>query len=227
MMNGPTQGVSPLWSLVLLLGVMALVPGCACGNALLRLGLSGGATATPTSQPVTATLPAAITATPAATLLVPTHVPEGNGLSTIPDEPNTPFTMVLSQQQINEYLAEREVSQAGITIRDLQVTLADDALIATFKANQAESGLSGGVTVRGVPRAVDGQLYFRVDDVTLDESIGGLARMLARAAIDQALRQYSTEDGIPVPLDTLLDVSIDVHEIELDPGVMTVTGRTR
>ena len=132
----------------------------------------------------------------------------------------------MTEQEINDYLAEREFNQSGVIIRDVRVTVTDDALIAAFSASQVESGLSGGVTVRGVPQVADGQIYFRVDDVTLDESIGGFARMLARAAIDQAIRQYSTDDGIPVPIN-VADTNIEVEEVELDPGVLTLTGRTQ
>jgi len=172
-------------------------------------------------------VPDASAATPAATLLVPTRPPEGDGIIAIPDEANTAFTIALTQQEINEYLAEKEFDQSGIILRDIQITITDDALIADLQASQAESGLSGGVTVRGVPRVIDGQLYFRVDDVTLDESIGGFARLLAKAAIDQAIRKYSGDDGIPVPIDGVLNADVEVQEIELDPGVITVTGRTK
>lgn len=208
-----------LLALVALLGVLVLVAGCACGNALSRLGL---ARATGTPPPPTATPLPTATPTPAATLLVPTRPQEGDGLDAIPNEPDTPFAIALTEQEINAYLAEREFAQSGVTVRDIQVTVTDDALIASFKARQAESGLSGGVTVRGVPQAVDGQLYFRVDDVALDESIGGFARMLARAAIDQAIRQHAGEHGIPIPIE-----NVEVREIALDPGTVTVTGRTR
>jgi len=210
-----------LLAAIALLGVLVLVSGCACGNALSRLGLAR-ATATPTPPPPTATPFPTLTPTPAATLLVPTRPQEGDGIDTIPDEPDTPFTIALTEQEINDYLAERQFAQSGVAIRDIQVTVTDDTLIADFQASQAESGLSGGVTVRGVPQAIDGQLYFQVEDVQLDESISGFARMLARAAIDQAIRQYSGEDGIPIPIE-----NVEVQEIELDPGAVTVTGRTR
>ena len=207
---------------IVLLGVLALVSGCACGNALSRLGLGGRPTTTSAPPPPTATPTPVLTPTPVATLLVPTRPQEADGFGAIPSEPDTPFTIELTQQEINEYLAEREFDQSGVIIRDVQVTVTDDALMARFKASQVESGLSGGVTVRGVPRVVDGQLYFRVDDVTLDESIGGFARLLARAAIDQAIRRYSTDDGIPVPIQ-----NVEVEEIGLDPGMVIVTGRTK
>ncbi len=219
--QGPALPGHRLLSVVALLGVLVLLSGCACGNALSRLGLTGP-TATPTPPPPTATPMPTLTPTPAATLLVPTRPQEGDGIGAIPSEPDTPFTIELTEQEINEYLAEREFDQSGVTIRDIQVTVAADALIADFSASQAESGLSGGVTVRGVPQVADGQLYFRVDDVTLDESIGGFARMLATAAIDQAIQRYSTDNGIPVPIR-----NVEVQAIELDPGVVTVTGRTR
>lgn len=221
MIHGPGQPGRRLVSVIVIVGVLALVSGCACGNALSRLGLASP-TATPSPPPPTATPFPTLTPTPAATLLVPTRPQEGDGLNAIPSEPDTPFTVELTEQEINDYLAEREFAQSGVTVRDVQVTVTDDALIAHFQARQAESGLSGGVTVRGVPQAVDGQIYFQVEDVTLDESIGGFARMLARAAIDQAIRQYSDAGGIPIPIQ-----NVEVQDIDLDPGAITVTGRTR
>lgn len=208
--------------IAVLLGVLLLATGCACGNVLSRLGL-GRPTATP--LPPTATpMPMP---TPVATLLVPTRPQVGDGLSAIPSEPDTPFTITLTQQEINAHLAGKAFEQAGVAIHDVQVTLTEDALVADVRASQVESGLSGGVTIRGAPRVVDGQLYVRVDDVTLDESIGGFARLLARAAIDQAIRQFSTDDGIPVPIDMVPNANIVVQEIEIDPGVVIITGRTK
>jgi hypothetical protein len=217
---------------VALLAILALTSGCACGNALSRLGLGPRPTATSTPPPPTATaiptvVPDASAATPAATLLVPTRPPEGNGMAALPDEADAPFTIALTQQEVNEYLAEKEFNPSGVILRDIQITITDDALIADLKASQVESGLSGGVTMRGVPHAVDGQIYFRVDDVTLDESISGFARLLAKAAIDQTIRRYSGDNGIPVPIDGVLRADVEVQEIELDPGVITVTGRTK
>jgi hypothetical protein len=201
-------------------GLIVLVTGAACSSALSRLGLVRP-TATPTLPPPTPTLAPTLTPTPLATLLIPTRPQEGDGLDAIPSEPDSPFTIALTEQELNDYLAERTFSQSGVSIRDVQVTVTDDALIAAFQTSQAESGLSAGVTVRGVPQVADGELYFRVDDVTLDESIGGFARVLASAAINQAVEQYSTEHGIPVPIE-----NIAVEEITLDPGLLTVTGRT-
>lgn len=209
-----------LASIAVVFGLLVIVVGCACGNALSRLGLVSPTT-TPTPPPPTATPRPTPTPTPVATLLVPTRPQEGDGLDAIPSAPDTPFTIELTEQEINDYLAEREFSQSGVAVRDIQVTVTDEALIAVFQASQADTGLSGGVTVRGVPQVADGQLYFRVDDVTLDQSIGGFARMLATAAIDQAIRQYSTEHGIAVPIE-----NIEVEAVELDPGLLTVTGRT-
>jgi hypothetical protein len=210
----PGRRLAPV---IVLLGILALVSGCACGNALSRLGLVH-----PTATPLPPTATPMPTPTPTATLLVPTRPRQGQGIAAIPDEPNAPFTIELTQQEVNEYLAGKEFTQWGVTIRDVQVTLSDNALIARFRASQVESGLSAGVTMRGVPRIAGGQLYFRVDAVTLDESIGDLARLLARATIDQAIRQYSTDDGIPVPIP-----NIEVQEIEVDPGMVIVTGRTQ
>mgnify|MGYP006975375126 CR=1 FL=1 len=203
-----------------LIGIMLLFLGAGCGNALSRLGLGPEPTATPPPTATPTPRPTA-TPTPVATLLVPTRPSEGNGLG-IPAEPNAPFTVTMTDDELNEYLAEREFSQSGVQVSDVEVTITADEMIVNLFATQAESGLSGEVTVRGVPQVVDGQVYFLVGDVTLGESIRGFGRLLAQAAIDQALRQYAEEDGIPVPVE-----EAEIQEIALEPGAITVTGVTR
>jgi len=104
----------------------------------------------------------------------------------------------------------------------VEVILLPGSMICRFQASQQESGLAAGVTVRGLPSASEGVAYFKVADVTLDDSVKGFNRLIAKAAIESAIKQYSAPAGIPIPL-----VEIEVHRIEVMAEKLLVVRRTR
>jgi hypothetical protein len=135
---------------------------------------------------------------------------------------DTPFTIVATQAELNAYLAGNTFQQQGLTLRDVQVTITAKEVSAHAQVSQPETGINAGMTVRGVPTAVNGAAYFKINDVTLDPSVGGLTRLMAKAAIDRAIKQYSSAYGVPIPT-----AGVDVREILLQPGQITISGRTR
>ena len=118
----------------------------------------------------------------------------------IPTEPNKDFTLEATQEEINSYLAGKTFEQQGLEVRDVVVTLTGREISGKLVATYAEMNLSAGATVRGVPSVVDGNVYFKINDIELDDSISGIARIVAKVAIEGAIDQYSTPQGIPIPI---------------------------
>jgi hypothetical protein len=191
---------------------------CSCGEVLNRASTTAKSIVKPAASATSVPQP---TAAPTATLLVPTASVAGNAL-VLPNESNQPFTYELTEAQINESLAGRTFEQQGVVVQDVKVTLAANEIIADLRATYAEAGLSGGARVRGVPVAIGGELYVKVNEVTLDSSISGFMRLIAQQLINKMIEDYSSENGIPVPLE---DIQVDA--VEIQPGKLVVSGRTR
>jgi hypothetical protein len=200
-----------------------------------RLGLRRSTMATPTRVALIVTNTALARATevptrtlaptmaaPTKQLTKPTPTPRPGELFTLPAEANANFVIDLTEAEINQYLVGKTFEQQGLTVRDAQIVLQDNEIVCTLKATHEESGLSGGMTVRGVASAVEGMAYFRVTDIALDKSFAGFARLVAKATIEEAIKQYSTPQGIPIPND-----SIEVKSVQVTPGKIHITGRTR
>lgn len=126
----------------------------------------------------------------------------------------------MTETELNDYLAGKVYEAQGIKIEEIQVSLLEQELLGTFRATQQQTGLSVGLSVRGVPSVAAGKAYFKVNDVALDSSVKGLARLLARAAIEEAIKQYSTPHGIPIPIE-----GVEFESIELSRGRLFIAGR--
>ncbi|NLG28128.1 MAG: hypothetical protein GX557_09465 [Chloroflexi bacterium] len=179
----------------------------------------------PTALPVATlapTLPAAVqpnTPVPPAPPVAPVAPEIAPG---IPGTPNTPFDVLLTESQLNEYVGNQVLSAQGVEVSDPQVALAEDALLVHVNAFHSETNISMGLTVRGTPNVVDGALYVRVDDVTIDDNVRGFTRLLAGTLIETALKQYAGENGIPVPFDQVL-----FEQVEVTSSGVRIVGRTR
>lgn len=186
---------------------------CACGSRLgkvaHRLGVGGETSmaTSPTPMPPWPTEPFP---------LLP------GGPLNIPAEPDTPFQVDLTQDQINEYLAGQTYNLKGVEVSDAHVNITDQAIIADLTAREQQTGMTLPLTVRGVPVASDGNLYFRVESFELGSSVGGLGRVIAKGLIQRALDQYSTDTGIPVPIS-----NIQVDSVQLEPNRIIATGETK
>jgi len=187
---------------------------------------------TSTPRPPTPTLRSATATTapaqsPSLIAAEPTQTPQTSsssalgGLVAIPN-PGAAFDIEVTQEQINEYLAGKTYEAQGVVVKEVQVVLTGQEILCTLHATQQQTKLSAGISVRGVPSVADGKAYFKVNDVTLDNSIKGFARLLAQAAIDEAIKRYSTPQGIPVPAE-----NVEFESIKLMPGKIRVAGRTR
>lgn len=167
--------------------------------------------------------------TPTATLLLPTRQPtlaqstseQSKGLA-FPNEPDTPFALSVTEDELNSYVAGRTFEQQGITVEDLEIQLTSREIIASFGAQEAKSGIELGLTVNCLPSVHHGQAYVQVTSFELDRSIGGFARLIAKAMIEQAIKDYSGEYGIPVPVE-----HVELEDIQLQDGAIMIKGRTK
>ena len=181
------------------------------------------ATARPTLAP-TATAVVVPTAAPTQAPPAPTPVPPPVTEVTpgIPSTPNTPFDVSFSERQLNDYVAGQMISEGGVEVTDPLVTLGDgEAMVHAYAYHEA-SDLRVGLTVRGTPVVHDGALYVRVNDVTLDDNVRGITRLLAKTLIDAAIAGYSGEYGIAVPIETL-----SFERVTITSGSVRIVGRTR
>jgi len=135
------------------------------------------------------------------------------------------FEVQVTEDELNERLGGETVERQGITLSAPQVTLADGELLGAVTASQAASGASVQVRFRGRPRVEDGQVRLAIEDVTLDDAVRGVTRLVLQGLIDQALEQTGAADGIALPLDGL--ENIEIVAVRVEPGVVIVTGRTR
>lgn len=213
----------------LLLGMWLATSACACANMI------GGAVASrdeAARTPVTLAPPPSPTPSPSPsptpTLLTATKTPSVepvHGLGSLPrvlEQPNALFAIEVTQAELNEYLAGEMFDLEGALIEDVQIIVTENGLVCSFRATQQDSGLSAGLTIRGMPTVAGGAAYFRVDDVTLDPSVKGFARLIAKATIEGVIKQYSTPHGIPIPVER-----VEFHDIQLMPGKILIAGRTR
>lgn len=222
-----TRGRRPFMvGLVLCLWVASL--GCSCGTFLGSSNKPEGEVAavlaSPTPSPSQVPSPSPTSrpsaVIPASPTIEPT--PQPDGLLSIPSESNKDFVLEATEEEVNRSLAGSTFEEQGMTVSDVRIVLTAREVICTFQARHSELGLHTGLTIRGIPRAVNGVAYFEVNDVALDRSLSGLKRLIAKAAIEEAIERYSTDHGIPIPAE-----SVQIRDIHMADGAIRVTGRTR
>lgn len=170
---------------------------CSCGNLLARF------------------LPSPTPAIPTPALPTPTFtaaplLPQGNG---------QPIEIIWTQEDLNDYLASQALNQQGLEVSDIQATLGQGEVTVSFYARHTQSGLSGEITLIGKPIVAEGKIYVQIADVTLGPSFAGFTRLIAENLFREALKQYGSEAGIPVPTEGII-----VESVEITPGQMIVRG---
>jgi hypothetical protein len=210
------------------------VSACSCSDLTARLSpqrrnaINATATAEAdqlalAAEPSATPVPPKATATPRpAATAVPTASSQSLSDFTLPAEPNTEFTLVVTESELNQELTGQSYDMQGLTVEDVRFTLTTSEVIADLRATYAEANLSAGLRLRGVPQVVDGQLYIQVSEATLDRSISGFMRIVGEQLIKTALEEYSTEYGIHIPIE-----DVDVLSVELQPQQIVIVGRTR
>lgn len=198
-------------SLVVALLAMVLViatGACSCQNLVADLVGS--------PAPVAVSTPTAVEIPPTPG---PTTPPEA---LVLPEGSGQPFTLELSEADINAQITDETFSQEGLEIQDVRVALAQDQVLVQMYANYAKAELAGDVTLRGKPVVVDGQVYVQIEEVLLGSTFTGFTRVLAQGIIQEALKQYDEGRGIPVPTEDMV-----VESVQVLPGKMVITGKTK
>ena len=212
--------------LVLCLWVASV--GCSCGTFLGSASEpeaeAAAVLASPTASPSQVPSPSPTRRPTAVIPASPTteSTPRPDGLLSIPAEPNKDFVLDATEEEVNRSLAGRTFEEQGMVISDVRVVLTAREVICAFQARHSELGLHTGLTIRGMPRVVNGIAHFEVNDVALDRSLSGLRRLIAKAAIEEAIERYSTDHGIPIPAE-----NVRIRDIHMTDGAIRVTGRTR
>jgi hypothetical protein len=205
----------------LVLGLWLVTSACSCSSVIDSVRNRKVRIAAPAASPSPTIAP---TATLAPTLEA--SAPDTASLSAdefgIPTEPNTPFSVEFTESQLNQYLAGKTFEAEGAVFRDAHVTLTASEIIATFQVTYQKMGVSTGLTVIGTPSVASGIIYLKISSVEPDESMKGFARIMAKSAIQETLKQYSKPQGIPLPID-----NIEFQEIRLSAGKILIAGRTR
>lgn len=203
--------------LTLALAALLVTPlvGCALLDAV---GLGG-------SRGAEATLVPTITPTPPPPTPTPTiAAPIIDDLADLPTEPGEAFAFRIAEDELNEELADTVYERQGLTVSEPRITLADGKLLGRFRVSHEQTGLGFGITARAVPHVVDGDLYLRIEDITLDEGLGGFTRRIVEGLLDEAVERLATDDGIPVDLDRLQGIAVE--DVRVEPGYLIVLGRT-
>ncbi len=134
--------------------------------------------------------------------------------------PGDEVTLELTEEQLNGYLNAESFSGQGVTISDVVVSITPEEVTASLRAVQKDSGLNLGVTLHGKPQVIDGTIYLQVTSVELDDSVRGIARVLAQTVIEGVLNQYARPNGIPINIE-----NFSVSEVQLAQDKLTVKGR--
>lgn len=219
------------WVLVALLLAVLAGPACALEGWLLKVreGIQKSAQSPSTSIPPQQGITTASTPTLTQGTLFPTMTP--NPLPTKPQPTATIapsseadarfFRLELSEEELAIFVTEQSLGQGGLSLSDVRIAITEEQVIIRLDASHAESGLRGEITIITVPHVVEGTLYLKILDYRLGESLSGFARLIASALVKAALENYSTPDGIPVPIAGVAEI----YTVELHPGSVVLTGR--
>jgi len=200
-----------VWMIALVTVFVVLGAACSFAGLVDRVASWLGAERGPL---ISVTVPTPQRATPYPTLTPQAFAIPGGSADT------SAFRLELGEDDISEIVSQQDLAAEGFRIRNVRATITPDQVIATFDASHAESGLSGEITVVAVPRVVEGALYLQIVDFSLGRSFSGFTRLIATGMVQTALDQYSTANGIPVPIPEVEQIT----SVELSQGSMVVTG---
>lgn len=208
----------------LLIGMLLVIwlatSACSCSGLLQGATRLGREYISPTATPARGSSAEEEVSTPLPTAAA-TSPPEKTVPPLFPEASDESFDIRLTEQKVNEYLADQALEQEGVSISDMVATIDEERISVTFHVVHEGSGIRGGVTVHGVPRVEDGQLYVEIQDFTLDDSISGFSRIVANSLIKAAIESYEADQGIPIPV-----TDLEFETVQLMPGAIRVTGRT-
>jgi hypothetical protein len=209
-----------VWLIVLLVGLLVASAGCAVTGLVDKVvsvinGVGGNLVSVEIPTPQRATLYPTLTAQPS---------PDTRRTETVAALPQgKSFRIELGETEVSEMVGEKGFSAQGLEISNVTATITPNNVFATFDASHADSGLSGEITVVGVPQVVAGKLYLEIVDFSLGSSFTGFTRLIATGMVQTVLDKYNTGNGIPVPIKDVAEVT----SVELLEHRMVVMGTSR
>jgi hypothetical protein len=215
---------------VLVIGALLLVwlgiSACSCSTLIddfRNQKLGGAATAIPTvtARVTPAVEPTPQSALPSATATRAVTVAPGptSASPAVTVAADQSFVLELTEQDLANYLLEGSLQQ-DVRVQEANVVITEQEIICTMQVAHVGLGIASGVTLRGAPVVDGGRLFFKVNDVTLDQSLSGFARLIAQGAIEAAIKDYSEPQGIPLPVEGMI-----ITGVKLQPGKLLVEGR--
>ncbi|MHB1296210.1 MAG: hypothetical protein ACYC4R_14610 [Anaerolineae bacterium] len=214
----PKKRITPFAIVAIML--LVVLSACAIGGSLFFRGRNGAAeqptatlwpTITPTQVVLSTVTPLPTPKAVVAATLAPTITPAAAAEE---------ITIEITEAELRDALFGNSLRAEGIKLSDATVTFGNGEVTTSFQAKQEKTGLHAGVTLRAVPVVVDGAAYLKVEEVALDDTVTGLTRMIAQAAIEAAIKQSSGEHGIPLKVSGMW-----VSAVRVEPGKMTIVGR--
>jgi len=205
---------------VVLIGLLVMAAGCSgCGliDAVANRISAWGRGEAPT---VVASLPETVTEP----TLRP-GVPEISDLDDIPDGPGNEFALRVSEEDLNARLEAQEIEYEGLMVSQPRMVLAEGQIIVTLMVTHEQTGVNFGLEARLTPHVVDGDVYIRIEDLSLDDSAKGVTRVFLESALDQAIKRLATDEGMRLPMDEF--DRVEVEDVYVVPGYLLVYGRTR
>ncbi len=162
------------------------------------------------------------------TLAQPTlrpDVPEVTDLDDLPDEAGYEFALRVSEEELNARLEAEEATYEGLEVSQPRMVLAEGQIIIGVMVAHEQTGVNFGLEARVIPHVVDGEIYARIEDISLDDTTRGVTRTLLESALDQAIKQLGDDEGIPLPIEDL--EGADIEDVYVVPGSLLIYGRTR
>jgi len=185
----------------------------AVGSPTARATPSRTATRWPTRTPIPAGTPTAIQVSSLAALAAATPLP---GQS---------MTVTLTAAELNAALSFADLQVSGASVGDPVISLEEGSIVARLPVTVTSPAMTLDVLLRGTPNVVEGAMYVAVDSVTLGENTAFLTRLVAQGMVDSAIRDYSGENGIPIPMDALN--VMEVTSAAAHPGILAIEGVAR
>jgi hypothetical protein len=156
--------------------------------------------------------------------VVPTITPKPTVVVTpfvVPQKSGTAFEGEFSEEQLNSFLKDEIAKEAGDYVSDIQVSITSEAILATVQINASDLNIKFGVTVAGIPVVVEGKVYLKVTQITLDDKLSGWTRLTAKSLVQSMIDKYAGANGIPIDIK-----GIRIDEVELRPGKLYIKGKT-
>ena len=128
----------------------------------------------------------------------------------------------MTEAEVNAYLANKSFNKQGASISDLTVTITPARMQINGYVQHLSTGFAGDMIINGTPNLVNGALYFQIESVELGPQFSGLVRTIAQSVIQEAIKQESGVNGMPIPM--AMPEGVTVTKVTLGEGKLLLEG---